>query len=60
MGERGRIGQLDRLMETIDGRLPFVFGCSGISIPQVMLFAEAGRKAKEERQPGPKHIMVAR
>ena len=46
LGEKERIGQLDRLMETIDGRLPFVFGCSGISIPQVMLFAEAGRKAK--------------
>jgi dihydrodipicolinate synthase/N-acetylneuraminate lyase len=32
-------------MEAVDGRLPVVFGCSGISIPQVLLFARAGQKA---------------
>ena len=39
LGEEERIRNLDAVLETVNGRLPVVFGCSGISVPQVMLYA---------------------
>tara|TARA_Y100000588_G_C13990234_1_gene811140 strand:- start:197 stop:904 length:708 start_codon:yes stop_codon:yes gene_type:complete len=33
------------VLEEINGRLPLVFGCSGVSVPQVLLFAAAAQKA---------------
>lgn len=48
LGEEERIRHLDVVLEEIDGRLPLVFGCSGISVPQVLLFARAAEKAKAD------------
>jgi 4-hydroxy-tetrahydrodipicolinate synthase len=45
LGEEERIRNLDAVLETVNGRLPVVFGCSGVSVPQVLLFARAARKA---------------
>ncbi len=45
LGEEERIRGLDVVMEQIDGRLPLMFGCSGVSLPQVVLFAKAAQKA---------------
>ena len=45
LGEEERIGHLDVLLEEIDGRLPLIFGCSGISVPQVLLYARAAQEA---------------
>lgn len=45
LGEEERIRNLHEVLEAIDGRLPLVFGCSGVSVPQVLLFARAARKA---------------
>jgi dihydrodipicolinate synthase/N-acetylneuraminate lyase len=45
LGEAERVAGLDAVMEEVNGRLPVVFGCSGISVPQVLLFAEAAQKA---------------
>jgi len=45
LGEEERIRNLDAVLEEINGRLPVVFGCSGISVPQVMLFARAAQQA---------------
>ncbi len=45
LGEGERIRNLDAVLAEVNGRLPFVFGCSGISIPQVLLFARAAQKA---------------
>jgi 4-hydroxy-tetrahydrodipicolinate synthase len=45
LGEEERIRNLDAVLETVNGRLPVVFGCSGISVPQVLLFARAAQKA---------------
>lgn len=45
LGEEERIRGLDAVMETVNGRLPVVFGCSGVSVPQVLLFAKAAQKA---------------
>src|SRR6185436_5310706 len=45
LGEEERIRHLDLVLETVNGRLPLVFGCSGISVPQVLLFARAAQKA---------------
>jgi 4-hydroxy-tetrahydrodipicolinate synthase len=45
LGEAERIRNLDAVLETVNGRLPVVFGCSGVSVPQVMLFARAAQKA---------------
>ena len=44
-GEGERIRNLDKVLEEVNDRLPFVYGCSGISVPQVLLFARAARKA---------------
>ena len=45
LGEMERIRNLNEVMEEIGGRLPLMFGCSGISVPQVLLFARAARAA---------------
>lgn len=45
LGEEERIRNLDAVMEEANGRLPVVFGCSGISVPQVVLFAKAAQRA---------------
>jgi dihydrodipicolinate synthase/N-acetylneuraminate lyase len=45
LGEEERLRHLHVLLETVNGRLPFVFGCSGISVPQVLLFARAAEQA---------------
>ncbi len=45
LGEEERIRNLDAVLEEVNGRLPFVFGCAGVSVPQVLLFARAAQKA---------------
>jgi 4-hydroxy-tetrahydrodipicolinate synthase len=45
LGEAERIRNLDAVLETVNGRLPVVFGCSGVSVPQVRLFARAAQRA---------------
>jgi 4-hydroxy-tetrahydrodipicolinate synthase len=45
LGEEERIRHLDVILEEVNGRLPVVFGCSGVSIPEVLLFARAAQKA---------------
>lgn len=48
LGEEERIRGLDAVMEEVNGRLPVVFGCSGVSVPQVLLFARAAQKANAD------------
>jgi len=45
LGEEERIRSLDAVLETVNGRLPVVFGCSGVSVPQVCLFGRAARRS---------------
>jgi 4-hydroxy-tetrahydrodipicolinate synthase len=45
LGEEERIRHLDAVLEEVNGRLPLVFGCSGVSVPQVLLFARAAQQA---------------
>ncbi|MBA3946301.1 MAG: dihydrodipicolinate synthase family protein [Herpetosiphonaceae bacterium] len=45
LGEEERIRHLDVVLEEVNGRLPVVFGCSGVSVPQVLLFARAAERA---------------
>jgi dihydrodipicolinate synthase/N-acetylneuraminate lyase len=45
LGEQERIRHLDHVLEEVNGRLPLVFGCSGVSVPQVLLFARAAQQA---------------
>lgn len=45
LGEEERLRNLDAVLETVNGRLPVVFGCSGLSVPQVVLYARAAQKA---------------
>lgn len=45
VGEQERIRHLDTVLETVNGRLPVVFGCSGISVPQVLVYARAAQAA---------------
>ncbi|MEN9934680.1 MAG: L-2-keto-3-deoxyarabonate dehydratase [Chloroflexota bacterium] len=45
LGEEERIRNLDAVLEEVNGRLPVVFGCSGVSVPQVLLFARAAQRA---------------
>ena len=45
LGEEERLRGLDAVLEEVNGRLPVVFGCSGVSLPQVLLFARAAQKA---------------
>lgn len=45
LGEHERISHLDEVLEQVNGRLPVVFGCSGVSVPQVLMFARAAQRA---------------
>jgi len=45
LGEEERIRNLDAVLEEVNGRLPVIFGCSGVSVPQVRLFARAAERA---------------
>ena len=45
LGETERIRGLDVVLEEIGGRLPLIFGCSGLSVPQVLLYCRAAQKA---------------
>ncbi len=45
LGEEERLGHLDAVLDEVNGRLPVVFGCSGVSVQQVLLFARAAQKA---------------
>ncbi len=45
LGEEERLRGLDAVLETVNGRLPVVFGCSGVAVPQVLLFARAAEQA---------------
>jgi 4-hydroxy-tetrahydrodipicolinate synthase len=45
LGEEERIRHLDAVLDEVNGRLPLVFGCSGVSVPQVLLFARAAQRA---------------
>lgn len=45
LGEEERIRNLDAVLDEINGRLPLMFGCSGVSVPQVLLFARAAQRA---------------
>ena len=45
LGETERLRHLDVVLETVNGRLPVVFGCSGASVPQVLMFARAAQQA---------------
>lgn len=45
LGEEERISHLDAVLDEVNGRLPVVFGCSGVSVPQVLQFARAGQRA---------------
>ena len=45
LGEEERLRHLDVILETVNGRLPVIFGCSGISVPQVLAYARAAGKA---------------
>ncbi len=45
LGEEERLRNLDAVLEEVNGRLPVVFGCSGVSVPQTALFARAAQRA---------------
>ncbi len=45
LGEEERIRHLDVVLEEVNGRLPVVFGCSGVSVSQVLLFARAAQQS---------------
>ena len=48
LGEEERIRNLDAVLDEVNGRLPVVFGCSGVSTLQSVLFAKAAQKAGAE------------
>lgn len=45
LGDHERIQHLDTVLETVNGRLPVVFGCSASSLPQTAAFGQAARRA---------------
>ena len=45
LGEAERIAALDEVLDVVDRRIPVVFGCSGISVPQTLEFARAAGRA---------------
>ncbi|MBQ39016.1 MAG: hypothetical protein CME04_21735 [Gemmatimonadaceae bacterium] len=45
LGETERVANLDAVLERVNGKLPVVFGCSGVSVPQVCFFARAAQAA---------------
>ena len=63
LGEDERLRHLDALLAAVNGRLPFVFGCSGVSLHQVLLFARAAEQAGADAviamAPAPANAAVA-
>lgn len=45
IGESERTRNLDAVLEEVNGRLPVVFGCSGISVPQTLFYAKSAQQA---------------
>src|SRR5215212_4904819 len=45
LGEEERVRNLHAILEAVNGRLPVVFGCSGLSVPQTVFFARAAQQA---------------
>lgn len=45
LGEEERVRNLEAVLTSVNGRLPVVFGCSGISVPQTVFFARAAQRA---------------
>jgi 4-hydroxy-tetrahydrodipicolinate synthase len=45
LGESERSRNLDAVLEEVNGRLPVVSGCSGVSVPQTLLYAKAAQQA---------------
>ncbi|MGA1195657.1 MAG: dihydrodipicolinate synthase family protein, partial [Candidatus Latescibacterota bacterium] len=45
LGEEERVRNLDAVLDEVNGRLPVMFGCSGVSVSQVLLFGKAAQKA---------------
>ncbi len=45
LGEEERVRNLDEVLAEVNGRLPVVFGCSGISLPQVVQYTRAAQNA---------------
>lgn len=45
LGEEERVRNLEAVVTTVDGRLPVVFGCSGVSVPQTVFFARSAQRA---------------
>jgi len=45
LGDEERVRNLDAVLETVNGRLPVVFGCSANSLPQTVMFGRAARRA---------------
>lgn len=45
LGEQERIRNLDEILRVVDGRLPVVFGCSGNSTLQPVMYAAAAQRA---------------
>ncbi len=45
LGETERLQHLDAVLEEVNGQIPVVFGCSGVSVPQVLLFARQAQKS---------------
>jgi len=45
LGESERMKNLDEVLDEVNGRLPFVFGCSGVSTVQSVLYAKYAQMA---------------
>ena len=48
LGEEERVRGLGIVMEEVNGRVPVMFGCSGVSISQTIGFAKAANAAKAD------------
>ncbi len=48
LGEEERVRNLNEILEEVDGRLPVVFGCAGVSVPQSLIFARAAQSARPD------------
>jgi dihydrodipicolinate synthase/N-acetylneuraminate lyase len=44
LGDDERMDHLEPVLEAVNGRVPVVFGCSGSSIPQSVLYARAAQR----------------
>jgi dihydrodipicolinate synthase/N-acetylneuraminate lyase len=45
LGDEERVRHLDAVLDTVNGRLPVVFGCSANSLPQTVAFGRAAQRA---------------